>query len=216
MNKINVVKPSFELAERLDMIDMCKRIEKIGRLCYKSENKITDSSCVPFVEMLLARGHEAMIEHVSISVKLTIDRGVSHEIVRHRLGSYSQESTRFCNYTNSKFDGAITVIDIEGCIENDLTMKDLPIEVKKQIVDVRYQAMLDSAKHYNDLISLGATPQMARSVLTNSTKTEIWITFNLREWRSFFKLRSAKPAHPQMREVVVELLNISNKRFQYF
>ena len=175
-------------------ISELKHIEKIGRVCYKSEEKITENgeSAKKFVKMLIDRGHEAMIEHSSLSVKFIVDRGVSHELVRHRIASFAQESTRYCNYSKDKFYNGVTFIN--------------PFFLD----DTKYQrwlvAMADAESAYLDLLNSGATPQEARSVLPNSTKVEITMTANYREWRNFFKLRTAAAAHPQMREVTIPLL----------
>lgn len=153
------------------------------------------------VRNIVKRNHEAMLEHASISVRFITDRGVSHEIIRHRVASYAQESTRYCNYSKEQFGNEITVI--EPCFWAD------------QILDnyTRYDIWKSSCevaeKAYFNLLSAGATPQEARSVLPNSLKTEIIVTMNIREWRHFFKLRAANvtgPAHPQIREIAVPLL----------
>lgn len=171
-------------------------IEKIGRVCYKSEDKITEDgeSANKFVKMLINKGHTAMIEHSSLSVKFIVDRGISHELVRHRIASFAQESTRYCNYSKDKFGQQITVI------------KPLFFETGNPNYDSWVDAMENAERHYFAMIDNGATPQEARSVLPNSTKTEITVTANYREWRNFFKLRTAKAAHPQMIEVTVPLL----------
>lgn len=193
---MKIIEQSYEILTEISEggIKELQHIEKIGRICYKSEDKITNDgmSAKKFVKMLIDRGHEAMIEHSSLSVKFIVDRGVSHELVRHRIASFAQESTRYCNYSKDKFDNGITFIK--------------PFFFD----DVKYQrwlaAMADTESAYLDLLNSGATPQEARSVLPNSTKTEITITANYREWRSFFKLRTDKAAHPQMREVTIPLL----------
>lgn len=175
-------------------IEELQHIEKIGRVCYKSEDKITSDgkSAKKFVKMIIDKGHEAMIEHSSLSVKFIVDRGVSHELVRHRIMSFAQESTRYCNYCEDKFNNEVTFI-------------------KPFFFDgINYQrwltAMVNAESTYFALLNSGATPQEARSVLPNSTKTEIIITTNYREWRHFFKLRTSNTAHPQMREVTIPLL----------
>jgi len=170
-----------------------KTIERAGRTCYKSEDKITSDSAVEFVKMLLKRGHEAMIEHASMSYKVICDRGVTHEIVRHRLFSYAQESTRYCNYASGKFIGGIRVI-IPDCLTE--AQKHRRIEHFKTTQEI-----------YETEIEEGQTPQIARGVLPTCLKTEIVITGNFREWRHFFKLRTAKEAHPQMIEVAKMILN---------
>lgn len=314
---MKVVSPSFEILTPIDADEALKLIENVGRTCYKSEDKITDESSVPFVSGIIKRGHEAVIEHYSfifelngesyarlknkiniledygfnsfirityedrpivsgnvrawrefiktcleakveipefmhdfitcnpilflefqdltfgkpdnsclfkqltiydlhegveqlthidMTVRLTNDRGVSHEEVRHRVASFAQESTRYCNYSKDKFGGEVTYIDIKGGMEYDSKVHNLPAEIQQQIYDEWIQACIDAERHYNRLIELGATPQIARSVLNNSTKTEICITMNLAEWRHFFKLRCAPAAHPAMREIAIMLL----------
>lgn len=203
---MKVVSPSFEILTPIDATHIMQVLEEVGRTCYKSEDLITDDSCFGFVKRIIDRGHEAVIEHYNITVKLTNDRGVSHEEVRHRIASYAQESTRYCNYAKDKFGNEITYIDLKGGMELDRKVNSLPADVQQEIYDEWVQACVDAENHYNKMIKLGATPQIARSVLNNSTKTEICITMNLREWRHFFKLRCSPAAHPQMREIAIKLL----------
>ena len=183
-----------------------KHIEKIARTCYKSEDLINDESADKMIKKLIKMNHLAMIEHASVSVLFTCDRGVTHEIVRHRVASYAQESTRYVNYSKDKFGNEIGYIDIAGGIALDTKMKDLPVETIDAIISEWHQACIDAEKHYMKMLELGATPQIARSVLNNSTKSDINVTMNLREWRHFFELRCDTPAHPQMRELVIPLL----------
>lgn len=191
---MKVIEPSAETMFPVNGVEMMKRIEEIGRVCYKSEGKITDTSYETFIANLIDRGHESVIEHITITAKVICDRGVSHEIVRHRLASYSQESTRFCNYSDGKFGSEITIIKpcfwVEDSRQYNLWLKSM------EYAEEMYKKLIDS----------GATPQEARSVLPNSLKTEIVMTMNLREWRHFFKLRTAPAAHPQMRQVALVLL----------
>ena len=207
---MNILKAGFEILTPISEggIEELKHIEKIGRVCYKSEGKITEDgeSAKKFVKMLINRGHEAMIEHSSLSVKFVVDRGVSHELVRHRIASFAQESTRYVNYSLEKFGNEINVIDIRNGIDLDNKMKNMDSDTISAIMGEWCLAMKDAEKHYMKMIELGATPQIARSVLPNSTKTEITITANYREWRNFFKLRVPNTAHPQMREVTIPLL----------
>lgn len=207
---MNAVKAKYEILTEIsdNGVAELQHIERIGRVCYKSEGKITEDgkSAEKFVTMLIRNGHEAMIEHSSLSVKFTVDRGVSHELVRHRIASFAQESTRYCNYSDSKFGAECTFIDIENSIMLDNKMKSLSGEEITAILTEWTAAMNDAECHYMNMLSLGATPQIARSVLPNSIKTEITITANFREWRNFFKLRTAPNAHPQMREVTRPLL----------
>lgn len=207
---MNILRAGFEILTPISEggINELKHIEKIGRVCYKSEGNITEDgeSAKKFVKMLIDRGHEAMIEHSSLSVKFIVDRGVSHELVRHRIASFAQESTRYVNYSLDKFGNEINVIDIKNGINLDNKMKKMGANTISTITSEWYMAMEDAEKHYMKMIELGATPQIARSVLPNSTKTEITISANYREWRNFFKLRVPATAHPQMREVTIPLL----------
>lgn len=195
---MRIIEPSYEILTEISEggIKELQHIEKIARVCYKSENLITEDgkSAKKMVKMLIDRGHEAMIEHSSLSVKFTVDRGVSHELVRHRIASFAQESTRYCNYSKNKFNNGITFI-------KPFFFKEGTIKYKEWV-----DAMDNAEQSYLFLINkCGATPQEARSVLPNSTKTEITITANYREWRAFFKLRTAKAAHPQMTQVTTPL-----------
>lgn len=189
-------------------ISELQHIEKIGRVCYKSEERITEDgeSAKKFVKMLINKGHEAMIEHSSLSVKFIVDRGVSHELVRHRIASFAQESTRFCNYSKDKFGSECNFIDLRSGIELDKKCGKMTAGEIGLLMHEWMLSMEDAERHYMNMLELGATPQIARSVLPNSTKTEITITANYREWRNFFKLRVPANAHPQMVEVTRPLL----------
>ena len=207
---MNLVKPGFEIMTPIDGNAILKHIEAVGRTCYKSEDKITEDSCVKFVQGLISRGHEAVIEHFNVTVRLINDRGVSHEEVRHRIASYAQESTRYCNYAKEKFGESVTYIDLAGGMKLDPKMQELDNETLFLIYEEWLNACEDAENHYFTLLNLGASPQIARSVLNNSTKTELCVTMNLREWRHFFKLRTSPAAHPQIREIAMPLL----KEFQ--
>lgn len=204
---MKVVKPSFEILTPIDGKEILQMLEAVGRTCYKSEDKKTDDSCYGFVQRIIGRGHEAVIEHYNVTVRMVNDRGVSHEEVRHRIASYAQESTRYCNYSQDKFGNEVTYIDITGGMELDPKTKNLSADDKAKLYDEWVAACEDAEYHYCRMLAMGASPQIARSVLNNSTKTEICITMNLREWRDFFKLRTSPAAHPQMREITIPLLN---------
>ena len=199
---MRVVKSEVEIITNDNGVDILKRLEKIGRICYKSEDKITDDSYVNFIKGLIQRKHESVLEHQNITVKFIVDRGVSHEIVRHRLASYSQESTRYCDYSDTPFP----VIDLQNGLTLDGKCSSLPKDKVDAIYNEWIEANLDAEVHYNNMIELGASPQIARSVLNNSSKTELYMTANLREWRHFLQLRTSKASHPQMREVAIQLL----------
>ena len=183
---MKIVKPSVELLWITP--NATKMIERAGRICYKSEELITDDSANKFVKKILERGHEAVIEHASASLLFICDRGVTHELVRHRLVSYCQESTRYCNYGKEKFGNEITVIEPPGLTEKQREFWRISCEA--------------SEENYICLINSGSSPQIARSVLPNCLKTEIVTTANLREWRHIIKLRTAPTAHPQIKEVM--------------
>ncbi len=191
---MRIVIPSFEIMGNIKAEEILRNIEAFGRVCYKSEGNITEDSAAPFIQRLLKRGHESVIEHEKITVKIICDRGVSHEIVRHRIASYSQESTRYCNYSKDKFGNELTFI------------KPLFWKEDSQEYKIWADQMRIVEENYIKLIQLGVAPEQARSILPNSLKTEIVVTMNLREWRHFFKLRTDERAHPQMREISIPLL----------
>lgn len=191
---MQIVDAGYEILDPLNGEEILKKIEQVARVCYKSEDKIGAGTAEKMVKALIKRGHEAMLEHFSFSVKFTVDRGVSHELVRHRVASFAQESTRYCNYGH---EGEITVI------------KPLYLSDCGEDYNLWRKACTVSEKQYLDMLTYGLSPQEARAVLPNSLKTEVVMTANLREWRHFFKLRACgvtgKP-HPQMLEVAVPLL----------
>lgn len=191
---MQIISPSVEILGNPDPRQMLHNMEAAGRVCYKSEANIKENTAGPFLRRLVQSGHESVIEHEKLSVKIICDRGVTHEIVRHRIASYSQESTRYCNYTKDKFGNELTFIKPLFWDEGD-TCYTL---WKEQMASIE--------KGYFALIEAGATPEEARSVLPNSLKTEIVVTMNMREWRHFFRLRGSKAAHPQIREIVRLLL----------
>lgn len=206
-----LVHPNFEI---LNWNASLPFMERAGRTCYKSEGNISINSAEKFVLSILKKGHETVIEHSSVTVRIICDRGVTHEIVRHRLASYCQESTRYCNYS-----GGVTFVippwtrfapgewkeiwHVNRMFygEDSLEWGDLTKSER-----LWFASMLEAEQTYSSLLSEGWSPQQARSVLPNSLKTEIVMTCNLREWKHFFRLRTAKSAHPQMREIACPML----------
>jgi thymidylate synthase (FAD) len=169
-------------------------IERVARTCYKSEDKIKPGSAGPMLARLRARGHGAMLEHCVATVRFVCDRGVTHELVRHRLASFAQESTRYCDYSKGKFGGEITVIPPpEDCV---------PEGIRQEFRERRRVLFAAVEEQYQWEREHGIEPQIARGVLPTALKTEIWMTANLREWMHVFSLRLAPTAHPQMREVM--------------
>ena len=193
---MKIIEPSVELVDDFDAAKIMKKIERAGRVCYKSEGNIKDDSAEKFIRGIIKRGHESVIEHAAISFKIICDRGVTHELVRHRIASYSQESSRFCDYSAGKFGGELTFIKPCFWQDDDANFK------------IWLASMEVAEKNYLALRAGGARPEEARSILPNSLKTEIFVTMNLRELRHFLKLRTAKAAHPQMREVALKIYKI--------
>lgn len=192
---MRIIKPDVEFLTPVDGAAIIKHLELCGRVCYKSEEKISEDSAQKFLKNIINRGHEAVLEHFSFTVKFICDRGVSHEIVRHRLASYCQESTRYCNYSKDSFGSEITVI------------KPLFLKEGTSGWDFWKRGCEEAETQYFNLLDWGCTAQEARSVLPNSLKTEVVMTADIREWRHFLKLRCSPAAHPQMREVALILLD---------
>lgn len=220
---MKLIRPSFEIRGNVCAIDILRNIELAGRVCYESEWKNPEGDfdkTKKFVKGIIARGHESVLEHDKLTVCFVVDRGVTHELVRHRIASFSQESTRYCDYG----DGHVTfiippwvTINGQGVYGNDIYhLNDLEkvtlVETQADESRASYvwaSHMIDSENRYKNLRILGWSPQQARSVLPNSLKTKIVVTANLREWRHIFKLRAEGTTgapHPQMLEVMVPLL----------
>lgn len=195
---MKIINASYDILTDIspDGLDELRAIELVARTCYKSEYKITEDgeSAKKLVQKLIKNGHEAMLEHNILSVRFIVDRGISHELVRHRLASYAQESTRYCNYSSNQFENGIVFIKPCYFLEDSIQFS-----VWKSVMHAAEDA-------YFLLLYDGYSPQQARCVLPNSLKTEVIMTANYREWRHFFKLRTAKAAHVQMREVTIPLL----------
>ncbi len=189
IQKPRVLVPQKALGE-----DILLRLERYARVCYKSEDKMAAQGNPDFLKSKLTLGHESIIEHEKATVMFIIDRGISHEIVRHRIAAYSQESTRYCRYSQDKFGNEIAVIEPYFFLEDDVAYRHWE------------EACLGAEKSYMALLKAGRSAQEARSVLPNSLKTEIVVTYNMREWRHFFRLRCDAAAHPQMRQVAIPLL----------
>ena len=186
-----IIEPSFEILTPIDGEQILKHIELCGRVCYKSENLITEDSAKQFVEKIKQRDHQSVLEHFSITVKFITDRGISHEIVRHRLASFSQESSRYCAYNKNKFGHEITVIRPSNLNDDQYKLWKTAIE--------------DAELMYFQLLNNGSTPEIARSVLPACTKTELMVTANLREWKHIFEMRCSEAAHPDVRKIMIPL-----------
>jgi len=191
---VKIIPASYKiLTNQISLAYSLEDIERVARVCYKSEDKINAGSAYNLVSKLVASGHGAMLEHSQLSVKFIVDRGISHELVRHRLASFAQESTRYCNYSQDKFGKELTFI--KPCFWEEDSLE--------------YRLWTQGMKYAEDLYlalrSRDCSPQECRSVLPNSVKTELIVTANFREWRHIFKERCSMAAHPQMREVMLPL-----------
>ena len=177
---MKIIEPSAELLTPFDGTEVLKFIEKCGRVCYRSEKNITPDSAEKFVRILIKRGHESVLEHFSCTFKIVCDRGVMAELTRHRLCSFSIESTRYVDYSG----------------------EDLKFILPKISLDNFEFAAADAESYYKELRKAGATPEYARAVLPNALATTIIMTANLREWRHILKLRTSQKAQPQMRQIM--------------
>jgi len=190
-----VVKPRVEVEGPIDGAAILRSIERVARTCYKSEDLACDGSAERLVAKLLSHDppHLAMCDHVTIRAKFVVDRGITHEIVRHRIGvAYAQESTRYCNYSKGKFSEQITVIEPPGLTGGAR--------------EAWLTSVATAERCYLAMVANGASPQLARSVLPTCTKAELYVTASVTAWRHIFKLRTGKAAHPQMRQVMVPLV----------
>ncbi|MDI6813298.1 MAG: FAD-dependent thymidylate synthase [Desulfitobacteriaceae bacterium] len=185
---IEIIDPQVIIQDRLDQ-HILKNLERYGRICYKSESRITEDSAARFIQNILKSGHESVIEHEKITVIFVTNRGITHEIVRHRIASYSQESTRYCNYRNKM-----------------VFIRPYYFPEGSEAYEIWKETVSSAARAYRALLAQGARPEQARGVLPADLKSEIVVTYNLREWRHFFKLRCSRAAHPQMRQIAIPTL----------
>lgn len=197
---MKIIEPYFEILQMADAEDIYRHLELAARNCYKSEEQISDGTAEEFLQRILKSGHESVIEHISITVRIVCDRGILAELTRHRLASFSVESTRYANYSKDKFGSEITVIKPFFWQEDSPQYREWET------------AMAACEQSYMRLIQSGSKAQEARSVLPNSLKTDIIITANIREWLHIFNLRCSKASHPQMRQIMLPLLAEFNRR----
>lgn len=209
---MKLIRPSVEILTEIDGDSILKTLEKVARTCYKSEDKITDdtSSAKRLIRTIMQAHHSSILEFVDITVKFTCSRVTSQSIVRHRLGSYAQESTRYCNYSKDKFDNQLTFIIPKWSM---LHQGEYTIDDVLENAESRDCVFLENCKNaelaYKRLIKFGCKAEEARDVLPLCIKTEINVKYNLREWRHFFELRCSSKAHPEIRLLARTLL----KRF---
>ncbi len=211
------IKPSYKIIDPLNPEYIIRKIEKCGRICYKSDESDEFEKAKEFVRKRIETKHDSIIEHFSFSVIFIIDRGISHEMVRHRLASFSQESTRYVNFCKNKFGNQLTFIipewlpDLEEGeyyynISNEVCHDKKPFVID-EITSKFIKELLEIENLYMTLIKNGWTPEKARYILPNGIKTEIVVTANLREWRHILKLRTEVYSHPQMREIMRPLVS---------
>lgn len=181
---MNVEKQAVKLVDEIKYEDLLEKIEKCGRICYQSEGYGEPER---FVSMLIKRGHESVLEHVNLTFKITTNRNISHELVRHRIASYSQESTRYVKYS-------------------DLTFIPADLEYNAEFLE-------GAAQVYKQKIKCGVPPEIARDYLPGCLKTELYMTMNLRELRHFIQLRMTSAAHPQMRELAAMIFLILRDKY---
>lgn len=209
-----LVKPQFQTINEPDYLDCLKVIEWAGRICYKSKSDFDSESGEKFVKMIIKNGHHSVLEHVNFTVHMVVDRGVSHELVRHRLAAYSQESTRYCNYKGGVTFVIPPWVDIKPC---KLKRGYMPKCDQTSIEDWLWaKSLVEAEDKYLQLVGCKWSPQQARSVLPNSTKTEIVMTANIREWRHILALRTSLKAHPQMREIMLMVLDYFKGNYPVF
>lgn len=201
------IRSSVELIDTNAQVDILK-CELAARNCYKSEDKIIEGSAEKLLRGCIKRGHESVIEHASVTFRMICDRGVTHELVRHRMASYSQESTRYVNYDKREIE-FIYPFWYDKVPDETIDFNDLTDEERKyRCMWWAMNAAADEAEdNYECMISAGATPQEARAVLPNMIKTDIVVTMNMREVRHFIKLRASAAAHPDIRILAKELLD---------
>ena len=192
---MEMIKSHYEILSNINLIKSLKLMELAGRNCYKSENKIKPKSDIKFIKKIINKNHLSILEHSLLTVRFVVNRGVSHELVRHRIASFAQESTRYCNYEKK----GIKMIDSSAQFKNPESNA------------IWTNLLLSAEQAYNDLIANGESPQIARNVLPISLKTEIIVSANFREWREILKQRTAPSAHPEIREIMINLLNELNE-----
>lgn len=204
---MKIISPKIEV-EKYDGVKIMKNIERACRTCYRSENLITEDSYKKLLNNCINRGHESVLEHEKITIRMTCDIGVYKDLTRHRFGSFSIESTRYCNYGKDKFDNQIKFIEPifykSGAMENYEDIIDKNNCLKTQYW-VRCMQLIE--EHYMDMLkNTNATPDELRMILPHSTAAQVTMTANIREWRHILDLRTKKMTHPSIRQLLIPLL----------
>ena len=189
---MRIVEPWIKV-EKIDGKQIMKRIERACRTCYRSEGKITEDSYKKLIKNCITSGHESVLEHEKVTVRIYSDIGSYKDLTRHRFASFSVESTRYCSYDKDKYGNEIAI------------MNPVYIEVK-EVYEVWKKTMEEMEKGYMEMKRLGASTDMCREVLPHSTAAEYTMTANIREWRHILSLRTTKNVHPSIRQVLIPLL----------
>ncbi len=189
---MRLVEPWIKV-ENFDGVKIMKRIERACRTCYRSEDKISDESYKNLLTNCLNRGHESVLEHEKITVRIYSDIGTYKDLTRHRFASFSVESTRYCSYNKDKYGNEIAVV-------NPVYMED------KEVFETWKKAIEDMEKAYMKMKELGASTDMCREILPHSTAAEYTMTANIREWKHILELRTTNHVHPAIRQVLIPLL----------
>ena len=194
---MKIVEPWVEV-EKIDGTKIMKRIERACRTCYRSEGKITEDSYKNLIKNCITRGHESVLEHEKVTVRIYSDIGSYKDLTRHRFASFSVESTRYCSYDKDKYGNEIKFI-------NPVYIED------KKVYELWQKTMQEIEKNYIEMKKLGATTDMCREVLPHSTAAEYTMTANIREWKHIFSLRANNHVHPSIRQITIPLLKYFQK-----
>lgn len=190
---MKIIEPIVEV-EKVDYNKIMKNLERACRTCYRSEDKITEESYKTLLKNCINRGHESILEHEKITIRMICDIGVYKDLTRHRHASFSIESTRYCNYGKDKFENQIKFIE--------------PVNIEKntKLYEEWKTSCEEIEKHYIKMVELGATPDQMRMILPHSTAALVTMTANIREWKHIFSLRCTKHAHSAVEQVMIPLL----------
>ena len=189
---MRIVKP-YVIVEKFDGVQVMKRIERACRTCYRSEGKITEDSYKNLIKNCINRGHESVLEHEKVTVRIYNDIGSYKDLTRHRFASFSVESTRYCSYDKDKYGNEISFMD--------------PVYIEdEKVYEVWKKTMQEIENSYLEMKKLGATTDMCRNILPHSTAAEYTMTANIREWKHIFELRANNHVHPAIRQVMIPLL----------
>jgi len=197
---IKIIEPRVEYYLNWDYEELIKFLERSGRTCYKSEDRITPDSAEKFIKMIIKRKHESVLEHVNLSVLFIGSRAFSHQLVRHRIGvAYSQESMRFCNYNKNE--------ELEVICPSSIKYHKEAFKTWKYMMETDYRC-------YRSMIEEGIKPEDARFVLPNGVKTEVFTTMNIRQWRHVFYDRALNPhAQWEIKELMQDVLKTFYKKY---